>query len=182
MYSAIKKDGKKLYEYARAGITIEREPREVTIYSIDDIKVKLPEVSFKVHCSKGTYIRSLCRDIGRELGSLATLKELKRSEVNGYKAEDALRLDEVRELFESGLLGDRLIAMDSLLNRYRAVNLKPDKEKYLLNGNRLTEGAFEDAIQCDDGELVRVYSNGRFMALYEYAEHESIFTPYKMFL
>ena len=67
MYSAIKKDGKKLYEYARAGVNIEREPRDIEIYSISDISIDLPRVSFTVKCSKGTYIRSLCRDIGEKL-------------------------------------------------------------------------------------------------------------------
>ena len=81
MYSAIKKDGKKLYEYARAGIEVERQKREVEIIFIDNISIELPYVNFDVKCSKGTYIRSLCRDIGDKLGCGASLSGLIRNEL-----------------------------------------------------------------------------------------------------
>ena len=96
MYSAIKKDGKKLYEYARAGIEVKREPRPVEIYAIQDITKEADDTySFDVYCSKGTYIRSLCRDIGRKLSCLAVLSGLLRKEVHGFSVTDAFTLQEI---------------------------------------------------------------------------------------
>lgn len=180
MYSAIKKDGKKLYEYARAGVSIEREARGVEIISIENIDIQLPNISFDVHCSKGTYIRSLCRDIGEKLGCLGTLTALERSNVHGFVLDDAYKLDEIETIFKNGNINDIVLPTDALLTQYPRVNIKQDKLKYLLNGNKLKKDNFIFEGECQN-EIVRVYNEDTFMALYQYTE-EGLYKPYKMFI
>ncbi|MDG0812466.1 tRNA pseudouridine(55) synthase TruB [Cohnella rhizosphaerae] len=119
MVSALKVDGKRLYELAREGVTVERPARPVTIYDIRIVDIKTgvpqPEASFSVRCSKGTYIRTLCVDIGRKLGFPAAMAVLKRTESAGLAPGDSLTLEEMAELRERGALGSRLIQADSLL-------------------------------------------------------------------
>ncbi len=182
MYSAIKKDGKKLYEYARAGVLIEREAREVTINSIENIKINLPDITFDVRCSKGTYIRSLCRDIGRSLKSLATLKSLSRLDVNGYTIDDALTLSEVARLKEEGNLDDKVISIEEILKMYDKLTVKDEFVKFLKNGNKLSNKMLEAHPRHKDGELLRVYGENEFLAIYKYMADEKIYKPYKMFL
>ena len=99
MYSALKVNGKKLYELAREGIEIERKPRKVTIYDIHVDEIHLPRVRMTISCSKGTYIRALARDLGEALGSGAFLSSLRRTANGGFTIEDALTLDEAMALF-----------------------------------------------------------------------------------
>ena len=98
MYSALKKDGKKLYELARQGIEIEREARPITIYDISIKEINIPYVTFKVKCSKGTYIRSLCRDIGEKLGCGACMDHLIRTSVSFFNESKSLKLSEIESL------------------------------------------------------------------------------------
>lgn len=98
MVSAIKKDGKKLYELARKGIEIEREPRPINISRIDIHNIELPEADFTVYCSKGTYIRSLCVDIGTKLETVGTLKTLRRIASGKFSIDDAVTLDELKQM------------------------------------------------------------------------------------
>lgn len=187
MYSAIKKDGKKLYEYARKGEVIDREPRTVEIFSIDNININLPDITFKVHCSKGTYIRSLCRDIGEKLSCGGTLTGLTRSEVHGFYLKDALRLSDVEKLRDEGKLMEHILPVDALLKKYKPYAVKENSYRYLMNGNKLCHNQLEplDKIdiynehQCD---IIRVYYNNQFIALYEYNKTENNYKPYKMFL
>lgn len=189
MYSAIKKDGKKLYEYARAGIEIKREAREVTVYSLDIRSVELPYVRFSVKCSKGTYIRSLCRDIGEKLGTGAVMSALVRSEVNGFLDKDALRLAEIEQLVKDEKILPAIIPMDRLLGGYPKAYISAKAENLLLNGNKLKPEMllFSDENEkrrffSDDGAKLRVYRNTDFTALYTYDKAEHICKPYKMFL
>lgn len=103
MVSAIKKDGKKLYELARKGIEIEREPRPIHISKIDIHNIALPEADFTVHCSKGTYIRSLCADIGTKLGTVGTLKNLRRTGSGKFSIDDAITLDKLKTMEQADL-------------------------------------------------------------------------------
>ena len=103
MVSAIKKDGKKLYELARKGIEIEREPRPIHISKIDIHNIALPEADFTVHCSKGTYIRSLCADIGSSLGTVGTLKNLRRIGSGKFSINDAIKLEELKNMEQADL-------------------------------------------------------------------------------
>ena len=102
MYSARKVNGKKLYEYARAGIEVERKTKHISIYDISIEEIKLPHVTFTVKCSQGTYIRSLCRDIGQSLGCGACMDALQRTEAGRFCIEDAVRISEVEEREQAG--------------------------------------------------------------------------------
>lgn len=185
MYSAIKKDGKKLYEYARNGIEIEREPRPVEIFSIDDITVNMPDICFKVHCSKGTYIRSLCRDIGEKLGCGGTLTSLTRSEVHGFYLKDSLKLSDIERLRDEDKLLEYILPIDALLDKYPCFKIKEKYSKLLINGNKLNNNQLEpidDKRIGNSSNIIRVYLNDEFVALYEHVETENIYKPYKMFL
>ncbi|MBR3600096.1 MAG: tRNA pseudouridine(55) synthase TruB [Lachnospiraceae bacterium] len=182
MYSAIKKDGKKLYEYARNGIEIEREPRPVEIYSIENISIELPFISFDVHCSKGTYIRSLCRDIGEKLGCGGTLTSLLRSEVHGFYLKDSLKLADIERLRDEGKLMEYVLPVDSLLDEYSVCEIKPDCAKMLYNGNKLNLSQLQVSDTGALTDIVRIYAQGEFVALYQYNKQEKNYKPYKMFL
>jgi len=99
MYSAVKVNGKRLYKYARNDETIERSPREVNIYDFEINKIELPDVYFKIECSKGTYIRTIANDFGEELGCGGLLSELRRDKIGDYDVKDALVVDEFVERF-----------------------------------------------------------------------------------
>lgn len=187
MYSAIKKDGRKLYEYARQGIEIEREARLVEIFSIDNVVISRPEISFDVHCSKGTYIRSLCRDIGEKIGCGATLKALTRSDVHGFKLEDSLKLSEIEQLNSTGELYSHILPIDAMLGEYRGYEIEDRYSKFILNGNKLYPRQIntlckEDNREAWDGEIIRIYYRNEFFALYQYEKSGNIYKPYKMFL
>ncbi len=186
MYSAIKKDGKKLYEYARQGVEIEREKRPVEIISISDIEIKKPYVHFNVKCSKGTYIRSLCRDIGQKLGCGAAMSALLRNELHGMYAKDAYKLNEIELLRDDNALDKCIVPMDTLLNEYKRLDVKPTASKLLSNGNKLNADSFLTQVTVDDeiepNELFRVYDNNLLMALYRFNAEDGMFVPYKMFL
>ena len=97
MVSAVKIDGKRLYELARKGQEVEREAKDITIYSIDVTSVNLPYADFSVHCSKGTYVRTICSDVGEKLGCGAVLNSLKRTSSGSFMLEDAVSIDTIKE-------------------------------------------------------------------------------------
>lgn len=183
MYSAIKVDGKKLYEYARAGIEVERQPRNVTIYSLEIEQVELPRVTFTVHCSKGTYIRSLCRDIGEKLGCGAVMEKLVRLEVKNFSAKDSKTLAEIEHASKNGTLESLVMPMDILLPEYPKLHIRPDaySVKLLKNGNKLSADNFiENTIVTNS--CIRVYNeNGVFAAIYQYDNQKKMYQPVKMF-
>lgn len=185
MYSAIKIDGKKLYEYAREGKSVERAKRKVEIFSIDEITVSLPIVSFKVHCSKGTYIRSLARDIGEKLGCGATLNSLKRSNIKGFNSEDGLKLSEIEQMRDAGIIEEKIMPVDAFLSDIPVAVCKEEGRSLLMNGNKLQPDLLEladDNFSLAEGNRIRVYMDEEFLALYEYKASEKLFKPVKMFL
>lgn len=182
MYSAIKKDGKKLYEYAREGKEIERSPRNVTIFSLDNISVGLPYLSFHVCCSKGTYIRSLCRDIGESLDTCGTMTDLRRDRVMDFTIENALRLNQVEEINRTGCLSDYVFPVDKVLGKYNTCKIKKEFAGLLMNGNKLYPGQLIYSHSLSHEDIVRVYDDEEFIALYMYNDKEKILKPYKMFL
>lgn len=184
MYSAIKINGKKLYEYARAGVSIERTARTVNIYDISDIEINIPDISFNVHCSKGTYIRSLCRDIGEKLQTGGTMTSLIRQEVHGFTLENALTLDRIEQLYKEDMLKSYILPVDALISDYVRYDIKEKYSKYLLNGNKLYRNQINNKSEyvLKDKEPVRIYHNDEFVAIYEYNVKEDILKPYKMFL
>ena len=181
MYSAIKVNGKKLYELARAGQVIERQPRPVTIHSIQILSTDLPRVTFDVSCSKGTYIRSLCRDIGEKLGCGAVMERLIRTEVKGFTIEESLTLDAVEKARDDGTLMQHVLTTDKLMPDIPELHISAKGEKLLANGNKLSADSFvENQIYRDT--YVKVYDeNGRFEALYEYSDEKRQYVPFKMF-
>lgn len=181
MYSALKVGGKKLYELAREGKTVERKARNVKIHSIKILRVDLPRVEMEVSCSKGTYIRTLCHDIGEKLGVGGCMESLLRVRVGRFVLADSLRLSEIQRAKEDGNLEKILQPIDSVFEQYRAVRIRSDQEKRLQNGNSFRK---PDRLQnYDDQEMVRVYdSNGHFAAVYRYVEKDHEFRIVKMFL
>lgn len=191
MYSALKVNGKKLYEYARAGIEIEREPRPITVFSIDIKRIDLPRVEFSVSCSKGTYIRSLCDDMGTKLGCGGCMESLRRDRVEHFLLEQALTLAQIEQKRDANLLDEIIIPVDEIFSYLPKVYVRADHVKALENGNVLFENFFDELCEMDDVNgvgkpercnRIRVYhSNGDFYGIYELAE-DNLYKPYKMFI
>jgi tRNA pseudouridine55 synthase len=139
MYSALKRDGKPLYEYARAGVTLEREARRVHIYSLEFIEYHAPFLTLRVQCSKGTYIRVLGEDIGVALGCGAHLKALRRTQVGVLQIEQAVTLDTLADIpeFQRSL---SLAPVDALLSSFPMINLSDELAQRFLHGQRLALG------------------------------------------
>lgn len=185
MYSALKVNGKKLYELAREGKEIERQSRHVDIPSIRILEISLPEVRFVVSCSKGTYIRALCADIGEKLGCGAAMASLVRTRVGSFKIEDAITLSKVEELMASNAYENYVMAPDSIFMEYAGTTVKPEAQSALLNGNKLypRQLVSDDHVSFKDHDMLRVYScNGEFKAVYAFVKNEGVFKPFKMFL
>lgn len=184
MYSAIKVNGKKLYELARNGIEIERKPRRVEIPKIEILACELPELRFRVSCSKGTYIRALCADIGDKLGCGAAMKSLVRTRVGNFHIEEAWKLSDVEKMVAEGTLLEHVVASDKVFMEYSKVTVKQLFEKVLANGNKLklNQIDFEKEQELMDGEMLRVYnSQDIFTGVYTYVAKEHCLKPYKMF-
>ncbi len=183
MYSALKVNGKKLYELARAGIEIERQQRKQEILNIDIISINIPEVTFSVTCSKGTYIRTLCNDVGEKLNVGACMKSLERTQVSIFLLEEALRLDEVIKLRDEEKLEDVIYSVESMFKEYDKIVLKPEDDRFLYNGNKLDLSLYED-IKTNDSykQVIRVYDSfGVFYAIYAYLIEENKYKVTKFF-
>ena len=178
-YAAIKINGKKLYEYAREGVEIDVPGRTVRIYSITVREIRLPFVSFHVHCSKGTYIRSLCRDVGQKLGTGAVMTGLVREESAGFTLLDAYTLKELEQLKDEGRLEEAVLPMDALLSGFPALDITIDGEKRLRNGNPLLK---EDVAGegLTHGRIYRIYMSGQLAALYSWDENKKQLRNKKM--
>jgi len=130
MYSALKVNGKKLYELARAGIEIEREARPIVIYDIDIIDIKIPYVKFRVKCSKGTYIRSLCYDIGEQLKCGGMMWNLQRTATGQFHIEDAINIEDLNE--EN--ISKHIMAIEKAFQKNAKITIEDRFIKFLLNG------------------------------------------------
>lgn len=188
MYSALKVDGKKLYELARAGKEIERQARHVQILDITVDKVELPRVWMTVTCSKGTYIRTLCHDIGALLGCGAAMEHLTRTRVDRFHIEDSLKLDEIEALRDEEALESCILPVESALQSYAVLRVLPDTDSFLYNGNpcfrsQLDTGDDPDGVKNhEDGCKFRMYdSKGQFVGVYQYQEEKHWYKPWKMF-
>ena len=169
MYSAKKINGRKLYELAREGKTVERQSCRVMIHSITLTSVDhvSDEFSFIVSCSKGTYIRTLCSDIGRKLGCGAAMKELERTRAGVFSADEALTLGQIEEIVHSGgIIEDHIKKIDDMFNEYPEIYTDRDTDRFVINGNRFS-------IDRPDG-MYRVYlSDGRFAAVYDVRQEKA---------
>ena len=189
MYSALKVDGKRLYELAREGKEIERKPREVEIFENTPLAFEKDEegyvttVTLRVRCSKGTYIRSLLRDMGELLGCGACMKSLVRTQAGAFSIETALTLAEVEQARDEGRLDEILLPIDSFLLKYPAVTVKQEFEKYLYNGNQLDLSMLNEKLKPKAEDGFRVYDMaGKLIGLYLYRADRKQLHPEKMFL
>ncbi|MBP5253982.1 MAG: tRNA pseudouridine(55) synthase TruB [Lachnospiraceae bacterium] len=183
MYSAKWVDGRRLYDLARQGIEIERPGKEVTIRGLRVLEVQLPVVRFRVTCSKGTYIRTLCKDIGRRLGLPACMSALRRVRHGPFRIEDAVTLPELAEIVSRGELDRVLRGADTLFPDYPKVILPEECDLYLLNGNRLYGGDFRaDSRPPEEGPFLLYTSAGAFKAVYAHDPENGYYKPLKMFL
>jgi len=193
MYSALKVDGKKLYELAREGKTVERKPRPVTIHEIEILSIDMdgnketdeasagamtagPKISIRVVCSKGTYIRTLCNDIGEKLGCGGTMTSLKRTMSGQFRIEEAHTLAEIEDYIKSGRSDEIITPTDAIFADLPRYMVKGPELKLVQNGNQI-------AIPSSDAKEIRIYSDTEFIALYEQKNpKQNIYKPKYMFL
>lgn len=163
MYSALKVDGKKLVDLARRGIEVERKAREVTFTDIEILETELPRIRFRVTCSKGAYIRTLCEDIGMKLGCGGCMESLLRTRTGRFKIEEALTLDEISEKVEDGDLSF-VMPIDRFFDEYPSVQVPESLDADIRNGNRFELRGHGDI----PNKKVRVYlSDGAFAGIYK---------------
>lgn len=183
MYSAVKVDGKRLYELAREGKTVERKSREVEIYEIEMTDMvwngKYPDITFRVLCSKGTYIRTLCVDIGRALGIPGVMAQLTRTMSAGISASHCLTLEQIAEYKEAGTLQQHLIAADEAISHLPRHTVTDEKKMAALQGQRLSIRYVTPEVK-DSGDF-RLYDGaGEFLGIYKLDEAGAI-APVKVF-
>lgn len=180
MYSALKVNGKKLYEYAREGKVIEREARPVEIYELTVEKIDLPRITMTVSCSKGTYIRTLCHDIGQALGCGGCMESLVRTRVGDFHLEQAITLKELEAKRDAGELDSCLVTVEQIFAGLPAVTTRKQYDVLIHNGNRVSGNMLETVPQ---EKQVRMYdSSGLFTGIYEWDPVKKDYKPLKMFL
>lgn len=183
MYSACKVNGRRLYELAREGKEVERKARRITIYELEILGMELPNVTIRVLCSKGTYIRTLCHDIGQKLGCGAAMQSLLRTRVDRFTLADARRLDEIKEFWEKDEIGRILLPVDAMFETLPAITVTPFFLTALQNGNPLYLRQIKGKSGWMDGEQTRVYDEaGKFYGIYAFLAMKGMFQPVKMFL
>jgi tRNA pseudouridine55 synthase len=185
MYSAIKVDGKKLYELARQGKEIDRERRKVIIKDIRilDYSKEDNEVKVSVDCGKGTYIRTLLHDIGETLGCGGTMKSLIRTAVGNFMAEEALKLSEIEELVHEDRLEPYVVTVDQIFEVYSKLSVDREYHKLIYNGNSFRKEHLSEPMNEVTTELIRVYdAEDTFIGIYRFDTEDNLYKPVKMFL
>ncbi len=180
MYSALKVGGRKLCDLARAGQEVERKARPVVIYGIEILEVCMPRIRMSVSCSKGTYIRTLCHDIGEKLGCHGCMEKLLRTKAGQFLLEDSLRLSEVERLRDEGRLEEAILPVDEVFTAHPKAVLKKESSCLGYNGNpfRKTDLTVQDV---KEGEI-RVYDHaGAFIGIYAWHPGQRLYRPVKMF-
>lgn len=187
MYSALKVNGQKLCDLARKGIEVERRPREIEIY---DIKIKsstIPFIKIEVECSKGTYIRTLCNDIGSRLQCGGCMKQLTRVASGAFSIDSALKLSEIEQIMNSNnsesAFQDILIPVDHILSDYPVVRGSIAVTQLLENGNKVPINELTSEIELIEySGSVRMYdANDRFVGIFKKTENSGEYRPEKMF-
>lgn len=190
MYSALKVNGKKLYELAREGKEVERQARRVRILDMEIHEIRLPEVTFTVTCSSGTYIRTLCQDIGEKLGCGGCMKSLLRTKVDRFELADSHKLSELETMMHEGRIEEVLLPVDDVFAACPAVRIRQESDRLIQNGNPFgKEDIAETTGECPpegtelERNCVRVYnSEGDFRGLYRREQGGRRYKPEKMFL
>lgn len=194
MYSAVKVAGRRLYELARSGQNVERKARQVTIYELKllgmDLNIEQPLIRFSVRCSKGTYIRTLCSDIGRALGYPAVMSSLVRTESGGIQLDQCYSLEEIAELHEKGQLHQIVLSLDKTLAHFPTLYVGQDDAARASSGVKLPISSVrsrEDALlrTCDSASDItplRLYAeDGTFIGIFRHNESTSMLEPMKVF-
>ena len=182
MYSALKVNGKKLYELARAGKEVERQARHVDLPAIEILEIKFPVVKFRVECSKGTYIRSLCADIGEKLCCGGTMQSLVRTRVGEFRLADALTLAQLQELRDTERLEEALLPTDRIFSDFPMLHVEEKWRKLIDNGNAFYPGQTVEQTTHPAGEWVRIYrEDDSFVGIYAYDETKEWYKPVKVF-
>ena len=190
MYSAVKHNGKKLYQLARKGIEVERETRSVTINHLTVEEIHLPYVQMLVECSKGTYIRTLCEDIGNSISCGGCMESLVRTRVGDFHLDDALKLDQIAKLQEEGRLDAYIRSIDSFFMDLGMGVTLPEWDYFLRNGNALAkeqlsklELRWQDAGEKKPVRNIRMYdSEGYFYGIYRWSRGRNQYRPEKIFI
>ncbi|EXX91211.1 pseudouridine synthase [Paenibacillus darwinianus] len=185
MYSAVKVDGKRLYELAREGKTVERKARRVTVYGIEltfaELDIPLPRIGFAVTCSKGTYIRTLCVDIGQVLGVPAAMAELKRTVSGGLTESDCVTLEQIEALQPQGLLEEKLLPAERALEHLPRITADSRTAQMALQGRKLPYSGPAAGASASDG-LVRLFGeDDKFIGLYRTDDEADLLVPVKVF-
>lgn len=183
MFSAIKIGGQKLYNLARRGEVVERPARHCKILDLTVTNINLPRVDMHVTCSKGTYIRTLCHDIGEKLGVGGCMEHLVRSKVERFKVEDSITLSQIEEYRDKGTLEEYIVPVDEMLDGFSKCIVSDKAEQLVYNGNIFTSGNTLLKMNHEDGQTVRVYTHdGKFIGLYMFHGDKQIYKPVKIFL
>ena len=181
MYSAKKQNGKKLYELAREGITVERKAARIRIEDLEVLDCFLPRIRLRITCSKGTYIRTLCHDIGQKLGCGGCMVELVRTRVGEFRIGQAWRLEEIRQKAEEGCLSDMVMPPEQFFLHLPAWRIQA-ADALLHNGNALPEELCPGEGGSGTEEKRRIYdSGGRFMGIYLYKPQKAAWFPVLFF-
>lgn len=175
MYSAVRVDGKRLYELARRGEIVEREPREIQIYNIKLLEIRENLILFDLNCSRGTYVRTLCRNVAEKLGSAGHMSFLLRTAVGPFSLESAVTFEELLQFAEVGCITKALLPPDTALANMQAVTVNENQATRLKNGSAVTLG-----LRTADGELLRVYDSSQTFLAIATADGERI-KPLKVF-
>lgn len=183
MYSALKVNGKKLCDLARQGVTVERKSRKRMIYSIEISDISIPRVTFKVACSRGTYIRTLCEDIGTALGCGGCMEALVRTRVADFTLAEAYTINEIEQMVKNHTIGTVIKMTDAVFMQYPAVTAKTEYEKLLYNGNRMQPEFFCDYQEEYNDSSIRVYDKaGNFIGIYQMDMASFSIKPVKIFM
>ncbi|MDP6663344.1 MAG: tRNA pseudouridine(55) synthase TruB [SAR202 cluster bacterium] len=180
MFSALKRDGKRLYDLAREGIEVEREPRKVTVYGIELTEFEPPLATVEVHCGRGFYMRSLAHDLGQILGCGGHMKTLKRLRVGPFLLRDALAVEPLDDIFADGAWTNSVHAPDVVLDAMRAVVAGSDIRKLVLDGRPIPPSIRIPASTPE--ERCRVYTtDGQFIAIMRFDSEDGQWKPEKVF-
>lgn len=195
MYSALKVNGQKLCDLARKGITVERKARPVTIYHIEILELDLPRVRMRIACSKGTYIRTLCQDIGTRLGCYGCMESLLRTKAAGFLLADSRRISQIEEmvhsragetepaLWDSHLFQDFIQPVDTVFSEYPKQKVSQTAQKLIVNGNKIPVDMLIGQTKPEPEAVIRLYDEkDTFIGLYAYQEAEQQLKPVKRFI
>ena len=182
MYSAIKINGQKLCDLARRGKEVERAPRTIIIHALDFLGMEGELVRLRVHCSKGTYIRTLCHDIGAKLGCGACMTSLVRTKVGIFTIDGSLTLAELKKLSDEDRVSEKIILPDKMFPELKSCHTTKDGDRAVHNGNPfVAKDTLEGSALPKDEQFLVYDSDGVFIGIFSFRSQKRMFFPDKMF-